>query len=117
MCLASSHYLYIVKCMKKNELKENFEIEHQRLNDFLLNPHNNIILNISITEEKDIALIISDRYKLSNFNITKETLLSEQSIDEIIDTAKKIDIYNKIVSKLSYDNLKFIVQVEQILKK
>jgi len=117
LSLACSHYLYIVKCMKKNEKEGSFKEEQNKLINFILSPYNNIITNIAISEEKDLPLIISDRYKLSNIKITKENLLVSENIDEIINIAKKIDIYNKIVLKFSYDNLKFLVDAKDILKK
>ncbi|MBE6149096.1 MAG: hypothetical protein E7170_00040 [Firmicutes bacterium] len=116
LALASSHYLYIVKCMKKNEKDGDFNLEHNKLIEFILNNENNIIKNISIIEQKDIPLIISDRYKLSNFNITKDNLESIDGIEDIINTADKIDIYNKIVLKLSYDNIKYLVDVKDMFK-
>lgn len=117
LAIACSHYSYIVKCIKKSELSEDFDKEQQRLINFLLNPYNNVIMNIAISEDKDLALIISDRYKLSNFNINKETLTSNSNIDEIVNNASKIDVYSKIVSKLSYERLKFIENTKEMLKK
>lgn len=116
LCLACSHYSYIVKCMIKFEKEGSFESEYEKLIEFLLSPYNNVIQNIAITEEKDLPLIISDRYKLSNFKITKENLLTIEGIDEIISAAEKIDIYNKIVLKLSYDNIKFLIDTKDMLK-
>ena len=116
LALACSHYLYIVKCMKKNEKDGSFDLEHNKLIEFILNNENNIIKNISIIEQKDLPLIISDRYKLSNLNITKDNLESNDGIEEIISTADKIEIYNKIVLKLNYDNIKFLVDVKDMFK-
>ena len=117
LSLACSHYLYIVKCMIKYEKEGSFKEEQDKLIEFLLSPYNNIITNIAISEEKDLPLIISDRYKLSNIKITKENLLVLDNINEIINIANKIEIYNKIVLKLSYDNIKFLIDAKDILKK
>jgi len=116
LCLACSHYSYIVKCMIKIEKEGSFKEEYNKLINFLLNPYNTIINNISIIEEKDLPLIISDRYKLSNFKVTKENLLTIEGIDEIISIAEKIELYNKIVLKLSYDNIKFLIDVKDTIK-
>jgi len=117
LVFACSHYSYIVKCMKENNINEKFDVEYKRLCIFLLNAYNNLIMNISILEERDLALIISDKYKLSNFKISKDNLINEDNLIEIINNAKKINIYNKIVSKISYENLKFIEQTKEIFKK
>jgi len=114
--LVCSNYSYFVKCMKSADKNDNFDLEYKKLIQFLLNPYNNILKNIAIIEEKDLPLIISDRYKLSNLKITKENLLVEENIDEIIRIAEKIEIYNKIVVKISYDNLNFLLEAKDILK-
>ena len=77
----------------------------------------NISAISSATDEKDIPLIICDRYKLSNFHINKEILQTESGINEIITNANNIEIYTKIVQKISYDNLKFIIEAKDILNK
>jgi len=117
LALAASNYSYIVRCMKDNKSEASFEEEQNRLINFLLSPYNTLIMNIALFEEKDLALVISDRYKLSNFNISNENLETEDGIEEIINNATKVDIYDKIVSKLTYENLKFIEQVRETLKK
>lgn len=117
LLIASSNYLYIVRSMKKNNKNEGFEIEQYKLIEYLLNPYNTLIQNLGFLEEKDISLIISDKYKLSNFQVTKETFESEEKIEEIINNSKKINIYNNIVKKIGYDNLKFIIKYREIEKK
>ena len=117
LSLVCSHYLYLAKCIKENDIEVNSENEHLRLINFLLNPYNNLIMNVAITENRDLALVISDRYKLSNFNILKDNLSTTEGLDEIIENAEKIKIYNRVVTKLSYDNLKFVVQTKEMFKK
>ena len=103
--------------MKQNGKEGSFIIEQQKLIDFILNPYNNIIENMTILDDKDIPLIICDRYKLSNFHINKEILQTESGINEIITNANNIEIYSKIVQKISYDNLKFIIEAKDVLDK
>lgn len=117
LCLAASHYSYIVKCMKEVEKEGEFILEQEKLIQYILNPYNNLIQNISIVEEKDIPLIICDRYKLSNFHINKELLENESGINEIIDNANKIEVYSKIVSKIKYENLKFVLEAKDVFNK
>ena len=53
------------------------------LDDFLKNPYNTIINNLTILEEKDVAIIIKDRYKLLNFMIEKEDI-SLNNVDNLV---------------------------------
>lgn len=117
LLIACSNYLYMVRCMKKNDKTEGFELEQYKLIDYILNPYNTIIQNLGFLEDKDISLIISDKYKLSNFEVTKETFDTEEKIDEIIKNSNKINIYNNIVRKIGYDNLKFIIKYKEIEQK
>jgi len=116
LCVACSYYTYIVKCIKSSDKSVSFDYEYNKLIDFLLDPYNTIIGNIAITEDRNIPLIISDRYKLSNFKVSKEELENDSTIDEIISLANKIDIYNKIVLKITYDNIYFLVETKDIEK-
>jgi len=117
LSIACSNYLYIVNCIKESNNNRDFDKEQESLMEFILSPYNTIIMNILPNDEKDISLIISDRYKLSNFNLIKDNLTQEEYLDEIINNAKKIDIYNKIVLKISYENINFIIKAKDILGK
>ena len=46
-------------------------------------------------ENKNIAIIISDRYKLLNFNIQKDDI-NEENLDNLIDSLNKIKNYYEI---------------------
>ena len=56
----------------------------------------------AITDEKDVAIIISDRYKLSKFKINKEDI-NVDNIDEIntsiANMLSKLNIFSKIKFK------------------
>ena len=67
-----------------------------------------ITKNIYIEENKDIALIIKDRYKLLQFNIEREDL-SEDNIDKLIDILEKIRI-NYAINKVGL-NIKEISNI------
>ncbi len=80
MLLAISNYNYLIELLKKNE-KDLEEIN--KLNNFINNPHNSILNNILIEEEKDLSMLIMDRYNLFGFNLTKEKL-EKDNIENLI---------------------------------
>lgn len=115
---ASKYYRYLVECIisKNKEIMPN-EIDEliEQLKEFVKNPNNILIKNITIFEEKNIPIIISDRYKLLNFKVTKEDI-SENNIDGLINTLQKIKnfIYVK-ESKTNLEDMEFICEFTKIL--
>ena len=92
--LASCFYEFLVDCITKNNKEiEQVEIDKKinELIEFIKFPYFTIINNIYIDENKDIALIIKDRYKLLNFNIEKEDL-AEDNLDNLLNLLEKIKI-------------------------
>lgn len=104
--LALSNYTYLVK-------KEDININ--KLNTFITNPRINILKNILINEEKNIGLLIMDRYNLFGFNLTKEQL-EKENLDNLI---KELEIILGSIEmeKLSIteNKIKFIKESSQIL--
>ena len=92
----------------------------QFIDEFINNiksPYFTIINNIKILENKDIALIIKDRYKLLNFNIEKSDL-SEDNLDNIIKDLEKLKIKDDIEKAgLTINQIKSICEYEKILNK
>lgn len=92
--LASNFYEFLVDCIIKHDNEiEQIKIDEKiyDLQKFVKFPHTIIIKNIHIEENKDIALIIKDRYKLLQFNIKKEDL-SEDNINKLLNALEKIRI-------------------------
>ena len=86
------------------------------LDEFLKNPYNNIINNITILEENDIAMIIKDRYKLLNFNVDKEDF-NEKKINNLISLLENIVIaYNMKKIDLDIHEIEEILEIKQALK-
>jgi len=110
--LANSYYNYLTNCMIENNktiTQEKIDEQISSLDDFLKNPYNNIINNLTIAEEKDVAMIIKDRYKLLSFNIEKEDF-SAKSVDNMI------AILENITTSISLKKTELIVEeVEEIL--
>lgn len=117
LSLANSYYNYLTECLiiNKNTAQEKIDEQIKRLDDFLKNPHNNIINNLTIVEEKDVALIIKDRYKLLNFNIEKEDF-SVKSIDNMIATLEYIVVSIGLrKANLKVEEIKQILSVKEVL--
>ena len=82
----------------------------KKLDEFLKNPYNNIITNLTITDDRDIAMIIKDRYQLLNFNV-KQDDLSAKNLDNLINVLENI-ITSWNLNKNGID----IKNIEEILK-
>lgn len=84
--------------------------------EFIKYPNITIINNISIAQEKDIALTIKDKYKLCNLNVMKEDF-EDDNIDKLISNVNVICTYNNIKrSDLSVEDIKFILQAGKLLE-
>ena len=89
----------------------------EELKEFLINPYNVIIKNITIVEEKDIPMIISDRYKLLNFMITKDDI-TESNLDTLISTLQVIkNNYDISRSQIKIEDMQFISDAKKIINK
>ena len=72
--------------------------------------------NITILEDKNIPMIISDRYKLLNFNIEKEDII-ESNIDTLISGLQKIkNYYNFQKAGIDLEKMRFICEAKKILE-
>ena len=117
--LANSYYNYLTSCMIENNktiTQEKIDEQIKSLDNFLKNPYNNIINNLTITEDKDVAMIIKDRYKLLSFNIEKEDF-SAKSVDSMIATLENIatSIYLK-KTELTVEGIEEILELKEVLK-
>lgn len=117
---ASSFYTYLVDTIiKQNQDIETNEIDAmiEDLKKYIKYPYFTIINNIKMIEEKDIALIIKDRYKLLNFNIEKEDL-QEDNLENLFNELQKINISNNIKNAgLNIEDISNLCEYKKILKK
>ena len=117
--LANSYYNYLTQIMIENDNKitqEKMDELIKELDEFLKSPYNNIINNVTILEENDIAMIIKDRYKLLNFNIEKEDF-STKNTNNLIKTLENIIIARNIEKvNLKIQNIKEIIELKQALR-
>ena len=115
---ASSFYKYLVGVI----IEHDKEITQSEIDDFLKEfieyvkfPYFTILNNITILDEKDIALIIKDRYKLLNFNIEKEDI-TENNLDNLLTDLEKIKMINNIrKAGLSVEEIQNLCEYKKIL--
>lgn len=82
--------------------------------DFLEFPNITIINNTSITENKDLSLVIKDKYNLCNIKISKEDL-QEDNLDKLINTIRIIcNSYYLENSQITLEDIKFVLQVNNL---
>lgn len=110
---------YLTECIiNNNKTITQPEIDEliNELREFLSNPYIIIIKNITILEDKNIPMIISDRYKLLNFNIEKEDII-ESNIDTLISGLQKIkNYYNFQKAGIDLEKMRFICEAKKILE-
>ena len=117
--LANSYYNYLTNCIIENNntiTQEKIDEQITSLDNFLTNPYNNIINNLRISEEKDVAMIIKDRYKLLSFNIDKEDF-SAKSVDNLIAILENIvTSINLNKAELKIEEVEEALALKEVLK-
>lgn len=112
LSLASSNYNYLIELFKQKE--KNHEKELTAINNIINSPYLNLINNLWITDEKNISLIIIDKYNLYNFKLTKD-MLEEENISTLIQNIKYILTSIQLKKhNLDEDKIKFIKDSENI---
>lgn len=121
LLLAACNYNYMIELLKKEN--ENLTLEEAQkvivdLKNFIYSPYNTMINNISITEEKNMAFIISDCYKLLNINIKVEDLDDENIVNNLLSNIEIINLFNIMKQEqIDINDIDYIVQVDAINKK
>lgn len=118
---AISYYEYFIKLSKKND--EDITIDEindnlKELEMFVRSPYNMFINNLEILGGYDVALIVLDRYKLENINITKEDI-EKDALDTAIKNVGLLCNYYKIAKLEKIDLSKIIeyYKINNLLKK
>ena len=110
--------------MAKAIIKKNDEITDKELGDLVKEIRNfidftrfSVINYVQISDKKDLAVIIKDKYKLFGIQVSKENF-QEDNIDDLIKKVKIINNYNDIQkSNISVGELQYVVTVRGMLKK
>ena len=117
--LAAAFYSFLVNIIIKQypDMPQEEIVELiKEFREFTDLPNVTIINNIKILENKDIILVIKDKYNLCNINLEKGDF-SEENVDGIITTAKDICNYNYIKnSRLELEDIKYILEATKILE-
>ena len=105
---ATSFYNYIARKIIKQfpDIPED-EINSMiiRLKESISGPSFSVINNMNITEMKDMAIIIKDKYKLMGLNVNKEDF-EEGSVESLMSLTKTLTVYNNIKnSNLTLENI------------
>ncbi len=97
-------------------LQDDIQEMIERFKRFIKYPRITIINNVKILEDKDIILMIKDKYNLCNINITKEDL-EEDNVSNLLTTVNNICDYNYIInSRTSLEDIQFLLQANKILE-
>ena len=84
---------------------------------FAMNTTNIIIAGLPVFDERNIAIIIANKYNLNSIRLTEEDL-SEDNLVNLLNKILLILRINKIEnSKITIEKIWFIVQVDKIMSK
>lgn len=115
---------YYYNFMAKSIIKKYPEITDKEIDEMILKIRKfveftdfNVINNINAEEQKELSIIIKDKYRLYGINLSKDNF----NMDNIEDLIKKISViynYNNIMNcKLTIEEIDFILKAKEIIKK
>ena len=116
---AKSDYSYMANCFIKNNPQiESQEIEEniKELKQFMKSPYHTIMKNIHISDEKNIQIIIKDRYRLLNFKVEKEDFDegSTENLERNLRAMKlSLDLEN---AGLAIEDIEMICKIKKLLE-
>lgn len=118
--VASSFYSFLYRCAREefvDATDEEINLFIDELREFVRWPYYTMLNNITMTDTKDLAIVIKDRYQLLNINIEKEEL-EEENLDSLISTIETIKMYDNLQkNNLSVDEIEGIYEFKKILGK
>ena len=118
--LGSSEYGFMAKAIiKKNDEITDKELGDlvKEIRDFIDFTRFSVINYVQISDKKDLAVIIKDKYKLFGIQVSKENF-QEDNVEDLIRRVKLITNYNNIQkTKFSVGDLEYITTVKEMLKK
>lgn len=115
--LASSYFIYISRLLKNKNpdiLDESIYEIVDSLKVYLIKEHK-LISNLNAFAEHDMAMIISDKYKLDNLKVSMD-MLKQENLDNLINQTNQLITYYHI-SKLKNISIADIEEYLKITKK
>ena len=117
--IAAAYYTFLVETI----IEEFEDVTDEEISEaivkiryFITNPYLIILKNISIKEDKDIALMIKDKYNLNNINIKKDEL-NEDDVDMLIENVScVVNSCNIEKSELNLDDIQYFIKANKILE-
>lgn len=89
----------------------------KKIRDFVTFSNFSVINYVKISDKKELAIIIKDKYKLFGMQVSKENF-NEENIEDLIKKVKILTNYNNILkSKFSVKDLEYVIIVKEMLKK
>ena len=86
----------------------------KKIRDFINFSNFSVINYIKISDTKELAVIIKDKYKLFDMQVSKENF-QEDNIEDLIKKVKIVSNYNNIQkSKFSVEDLEYITTVKEM---
>lgn len=120
LLLVSQYYAFLADmCFEKDPQTtyEKVDEEHQNLYQFVLNPNNTMINNLTISEEGNVASMLISNYRLLGVDL-KEDMLATEQLKQCKTDLKKIIIYYQLQKlHISIDDLIRVKKVQKIMEK
>lgn len=117
---AKSDYSYMANCFINNNpqiLPEEIVENINELKKFMKSPYHTIMKNIHISDDKNIQIIIKDRYRLLNFKVEKEDL-DEGNIDSLERNLKAMKMSLDLEKAgLDIEDIEIVCKMKDLLKK
>ena len=120
LVFTSYNFLYFIKLLQADNEEmtlDNIEKKLKELKTFIYSNKPEILKSISIGEEKNVAKIISEMYKMNSI-IVNEDKISGGQVEGLIDSVDRMLIYFDIYSlMINLKEIKFLLSVPSELKK
>ena len=118
--LVTYNFNYLVKLLKQENEEvtiENIEFNLLNLQKFIYDNTIDVINNINLSEDKNIAGIISEMYKLNSIVIVEDKLGLDQ-IDRVIESVDKLLIYYDIYAlMINLKDFRYLIDAPEALRK
>jgi hypothetical protein len=117
---ASYDYGFLAKLIISKEpdiVESDLEVYINNYKDEIRKFDFEVINHIAISDNKQVAIVIKDKYKLLGLNVTKEDFSGDE-LGKLINNVKIINMYNEMKKiNLPIEDVEFYLQAKEILSK